>query len=274
MPPATLKPTNPALWHIQSHGREVHPAGKLYWWDNAKRATEDTAVIQLCVSGTILYRDHHGDRPVPPGTLMLFQHGNPVLYGQPTPLTTPHTCRWIGLHGAGLSQHLAALIARHGPLHHVGLVHPLVDQLERLIVMAQPGSQTRPTELASAIHHYVMNLHDHAEQQMLQKLSPVEQGIEALLAQPHQPRSLKEIAFEFNVSREHLSRTFQNRLGQSAHTFLAEAKRQRALALLRQTRLPLAEVARQAGYANTHSFARNIRNTTGQSPTDYRKTSS
>ncbi len=261
---------NGALWHIRGHGRETHPAGRTYWWDNT-RLPRGGGVVQLTLAGEIVHRAPSGEQPAGAGTFLLFNYGENSAYGHPGPLRHPYVCRWLSLFGAGVAEHLQALIARHGPVHHVGLDHPLVAQHDRLIDLAHPRHPAEPTEMASDIHHFVMGLHDLAELRLKEKLAPVDMAVQSILRRPHQPRSLKEIAAHFGVSREHLSRTFRQTVGRSAYDVLAEAKCRRALSLLKQTRLPIAEVARQAGYANPHSLARHVRDATGHAPTTYRE---
>lgn len=258
------------LWEIEAYGRETHPVGKTYWWDLAERPRGGHAIVQLAAAGTIRLRSAGQERPVLPGSLMLLFPGDDVQYGQPEALTEPYRCRWVNVRGAGLAKHLRSITDRHGPVLRPGLAHPLVDQVEQLIVLAAADRPAPPTSLASAVHHFVMSLHDFADDRFHQQLRPVEQAIELIYTRPHQTWSLKEVAAQHGVSREHLSRLFQDRVGQSAQSFLNEARRGRALALLKHTRLPLAEVARQAGYANVHTLGRQVRTATGFSPTAYR----
>lgn len=269
MSPSNPKLDPPALWHVRGHGREKHAAGRTYWWDNT-RLPPGGSVVQFTRSGHIDLHDDDGTHRVNPGTFLLFNYGDDTAYGQQTPLPQTYVCQWVSLFGAGVADHIHALIARHGPIHQVGLHHPLVDLHDQLIDLASPESVVEPTLLAGHIHHFVMNLYDVAELRFKEKLTPVQIAVQSILRRPHQPLSLKEIAAEFEVSREHLSRVFRQTVGRSAHDVLAEAKCQRALSLLQQTRLPIAEVARQAGYANLHSLARHVRDSTGYSPTGYR----
>lgn len=257
------------LWHIRGHGRELHPAGRRYWWKNT-RVSPGGSVVQFTQSGEIQYRDSTGTLSVGPGTFLLFNYGDSSMYGNPEPLKKCYACHWLSFFGAGVVDHLRSLIARHGPIHHVGLDHPLVDEHNRLIDLATRHHEIEPTKLAGEIHHFVMGLHDRAERRLKEQLTPVEMAIQSILRRPHQPMSLKEIAAHFGVSREHLSRTFRQHVGRAAHDVLAEAKCQQALSLLKQTHLPIAEVARQAGYASPHNLARHVRQATGHSPTAYR----
>ncbi|MEL7089492.1 MAG: AraC family transcriptional regulator, partial [Planctomycetota bacterium] len=250
---------------------EHYRAGKSYWWNNAERAEDGLAVVQLITAGSIILRDPRGDHRVDRGEIIVFFHGDETEYGQPEPLPYPMSCRWVGLRGAGLIEHLRTLVRRHGPILKCGIEHPLADELERVMVLADPQRPAAPTRVSVVIYQFVMNLYDLAEQRLLQQLTPVEQAIQAILRHPHQPWSLKEVSAQYGVSREHFSRMFQKHIGQTAHQFLADAKQHRALALLRQTRLPLAEIARQAGYTSAHSLARHVRELTGLSPTIYRQ---
>ncbi|MEM6854821.1 MAG: AraC family transcriptional regulator [Planctomycetota bacterium] len=270
MPPLSPASDASTLWHVRGHGHETHAVGRRYWWSNT-RVPAGGSVVQFTRAGRIDLHDGRGQHPVGPGTFLLFNYGDNTSYGQRRPLRETYVCQWASLFGAGVVEHLRALIHRHGPIHHVGLDHPLVEQHDRLIDMAGPESGIEPTELAGHIHHFVMGLYDVADLRFQAQRSPVQQAVQSILRRPHQPMSLKEIAAQFGVSREHLSRVFRQTVGRSAHDVLAEAKCQRALSLLEQTRLPIGEVARQAGYSSLHHLARHVHDATGIAPTAYRQ---
>ena len=72
-------------------------------------------------------------------------------------------------------------------------------------------------------------------------------------------------------SREHLARRVAERLGVPPATWLARVRLERALALLRDTALPVAAIARQCGFGSTHTLARRVRAATGRSPRGLRR---
>ncbi|MEZ6190416.1 MAG: AraC family transcriptional regulator [Phycisphaerales bacterium] len=238
--------------------------------DNARRVADGMVVAQLTVRGTIIWRSAHAEHEVGPGTLMIFAHGDPIYYGQPKPLAEPYGCRWIGLQGSGLAQHMQSFVKRFGAMHAIGIEHPLIDLMDRIIVSATSERIVEETVIAADIHRFIMSLYDYGEQRLRQQLAPVDQAIESILQRPYQPRSLKEIAHAHGVSREHLSRRFVEVAGRLAKDVLAEARVRHGVMLLEQTRLTLSEVARQAGYANYHSFARQIKQFTKKAPSAYR----
>ena len=120
--------------------------------------------------------------------------------------------------------------------------------------------------MAAAVHTFILHLFDHAESHLMQRLSPVEQAIDHIVRQPYGPLTLDQIAARFGCSREHLGRAFRERTGQSPGAYLADARRRRALRLLRETDLPLSAVAEQSGFATVHTLARHIRRVTGVAP--------
>lgn len=259
-----------ALWRVGSFGRQVAPAGRPFWWDNRNRVPADQVIIQGTFAGSIVLHERGQEHTVGPGQLLIFQYGEPTAYGRQEPLREPFRTAWVGLRGAGVTEHLTAFRQRHGSVRDLGLDSPLLVELDALISLAEPQAGTPPTELAVAAFTFVMHLFEHAERGRMQTLSPVEQAIESILRQPHAPLSLEQIAAKFGCSREHLSRSFQERVGSPPVAYLAEARRRRALRLLQETDLPLAAVAEQSGYATVHTLARHVREATGASPTELR----
>ncbi|MEM6458844.1 MAG: AraC family transcriptional regulator [Planctomycetota bacterium] len=271
MSPSPPLPSDRTLWHITGHGRERHPAGKRYHFDNARRADDGTVAVQLTRGGRITFRDAESTRRVAAGSIMMFRFGSETVYGHDGPLPVAYGCTWVTLNGAGLAEHLGLLARQAGPILEPGLDHPLADAVERLRVLAEPERRPTPVREAAEIQRFVIDLFEFAEDRLGREMPPADRAVRQLLRLPYRPWSLKQLAAEHGISREHLSRRFAQRVGRPAQPWLNEARRRRALALLRQTRLPLAEVARQAGYANAHSFARHVRHATGLSPTAYRR---
>jgi AraC-like DNA-binding protein len=85
-------------------------------------------------------------------------------------------------------------------------------------------------------------------------------------------RSFEELADAVKVS----PRTLRRRLADARVSFsklLEEARRDRAVALLRSPRMSTKDVAQQVGYSNVANFMRAFRRWTGKTPAAYRRTS-
>jgi len=91
--------------------------------------------------------------------------------------------------------------------------------------------------------------------------------IEANLTQALTVGELAEVAA---LSEFHLARMFRLSFGLPPHAWIAQARLDRARALLRDTALPLAEVAARCGYADVSHFSHRFRGSVGASPNRYR----
>lgn len=87
-----------------------------------------------------------------------------------------------------------------------------------------------------------------------------------------QPLDVPTLAAVAHMSPAHFSRTFATTFGETPHRYLQRRRIERAMALLRQTRLPVTEVAREVGYESLGTFGRTFRSVVGASPGDYRAT--
>ena len=87
---------------------------------------------------------------------------------------------------------------------------------------------------------------------------------------PAQIRSVADLAAAAGYGPDHLAELFKRHLGTTPAKFLIGARLDRARHLLRHSGLPVAGVARAAGYARAGYFARQFRAATGMTPGEYR----
>ncbi len=86
-----------------------------------------------------------------------------------------------------------------------------------------------------------------------------------------QPVTLGDLAREAALSEYHFARMFRISFGAAPHAWIAGRRIERARALLRNTALPLAEVAAQCGYANATHFSHRFREALGVAPNAFRR---
>ncbi len=271
--PIFQPPEAHVLWRATSFGRQRLPPGRPYWWVNAARQPPGTAIVQLTHAGQAVLDDAAGRHPAPPGSVMLFVYGEPTQYGRVDPQGPTYACQWVNLRGAGLVEHIDALRQRHGPVLQLPGFDRVAAEMDDLTALIDPGSPQHLDDIvahAAAAQGFVRLLFELSQQSLRQASSPVEWAVDQVMRQPTRPWSLKQYADHFGVSREHLSRTFRQRTGRPAHAWLADARLKAALRLLRETDLPIRQVARQTGYHSPHHLARCIRAATSKPPTQVR----
>lgn len=100
------------------------------------------------------------------------------------------------------------------------------------------------------------------------RLSPLLQAVHSDLAAPW---TLENMAARAGMSRSAFARHFRARVGDTPLNHLTGWRIQRARALLRESRLPLAEVAARVGYDSDAAFQRAFKRLTGLPPGEYRR---
>lgn len=95
-------------------------------------------------------------------------------------------------------------------------------------------------------------------------------AIEERLREGAAPPTLDDLARLCGLSRRQLMRAFRQETGQTVGAYVQRVLLDRARALLRETDLPIAEIARQSGFASPTSFATAFRRAQGHPPRTYR----
>ncbi|MEI9998096.1 MAG: helix-turn-helix domain-containing protein [Verrucomicrobiota bacterium] len=86
-----------------------------------------------------------------------------------------------------------------------------------------------------------------------------------------EPLGVKELAHEAGMSREHFSRIFAAHTGETPTAFLRRLRLEEAGVLLRDTRLPLHEVAMRSGFYSARHLMRTFQRVHGTAPSQVRQ---
>src|SRR5476649_704835 len=81
---------------------------------------------------------------------------------------------------------------------------------------------------------------------------------------------VQRLARVSGVSEAHFARSFRDAFGVPPHRYLLTRRIERAKALLRDTDLPIIEIAFQTGWNSLGTFGRTFRDITGESPSQLR----
>ena len=89
-------------------------------------------------------------------------------------------------------------------------------------------------------------------------------------AASHEQWPVQRLARVSCVSEAHCARCFRQAFGLPPHRYLLTRRIERASALLRDTDLPIIEIAFQSGWKSLGTFGRTFRDVTGESPGELR----
>jgi transcriptional regulator GlxA family with amidase domain len=89
-------------------------------------------------------------------------------------------------------------------------------------------------------------------------------------AASHEEWPVRRLARVSHVSEAHFARSFKDAFGVPPHRYLLTRRIERAKTLLRDTDLPILEIALQTGWNSLGTFGRTFRDVTGESPREVR----
>ena len=89
-------------------------------------------------------------------------------------------------------------------------------------------------------------------------------------AASHEAWPVQRLARVSGVSQAHFARSFRDAFGAPPHRYLLTRRIERAKTLLRDTDLPVTEIAFQTGWESLGTFGRTFRDVTGESPSQLR----
>jgi transcriptional regulator GlxA family with amidase domain len=94
---------------------------------------------------------------------------------------------------------------------------------------------------------------------------------DAIDAASHEEWPIARLARVSGVSQAHFARSFKEAFGAPPHRYLLTRRIERAKALLRDTDLPITDIAFQTGWNSLGTFGRIFRDVTGESPSELRR---
>lgn len=107
----------------------------------------------------------------------------------------------------------------------------------------------------------------HVDPELLRRLLRARDRIDAA---SDKDWSVQQLAKVSCVSQAHFARAFKDAFGVPPHRYLLTRRIERATALLRDTDLPITDIAFQTGWKSLGTFGRTFHDITGESPGDVR----
>ncbi|BDI29044.1 hypothetical protein CCAX7_10950 [Capsulimonas corticalis] len=223
------------------------------------------------LSGRGVYEDNTGAYPVPAGTGFLVEKDNPYAsYYYPPDATEPWQYLGFDFHGLAAHAMTRALIHNYGSVYKLSPETPII---KRLLAYEADGYRVTNIHVSDAAQLVIeLMLALMAAARTTEDTDPaielVRRAVTMLSGDEEIP--IQNVARELGVSREHLSRCFQRRLGVSPRQFCFEQRIRRACFLLKNTDTPIKTIAAQLGYSDYANFMHAFRQVMQMTPSDFR----
>ncbi len=189
---------------------------------------------------------------------------------------------WLLCHCEECVVNLAALLGLSSPAvsHHLKILKE-----SGLIISRREGKEvyytaadTPRTKLLHGVIEDIFEMDCPTEEQFTEshgydsQIGAVTQVHSLLVSDLTRRYTIEELAGRFHLSATTLKTEFKRVFGRPIAAYMKEYRMNEAARLLRQTDLPIGEIAARVGYENGSKFTQAFRDVRGTLPKDYRKT--
>lgn len=185
-------------------------------------------------------------------------------------------CRFLTDTGTPLAEVFPALtIVRDEEILRHPWLKTTLDQLSAEYLSQQPGSELVVDKLTEIVIVELIRINfcRAKDSPFIRALNDkqISRALQLLHEKPDQAWTLENLAAEIAMSRAAFAKRFKELVGRPMFEYLTGLRIQRAKEMLRESSLPLYEIASRVGYESDLSFTKTFKKHTGTTPIRYRK---
>ncbi len=129
----------------------------------------------------------------------------------------------------------------------------------------------RAVEKAVLLLNPKENFDEDVEESAITAEEVIELIHDAILTKYRENIKISDFAEKYFFSREYLSKLYKNKYGLGIYEDLSRIRMERAMALLRDPRIRIQDIAARVGFTDNNYFSKAFRKYTGLTPSEYRK---
>lgn len=228
-----------------------------YFWHQLLICTEGSGVLET--DGQV--------QALAAGDVFFLPAGCPHAYHGDEPLWD---VRWLTLDGTGVE----ALLVQLGltrPVLLRGCASAFLTVYERVLGELAADRLQGPYTCSALMYSMLMEIHCQLLRQGNAESRVLAAVVHLIDDEYGRDLSLTEMARHAGVTPQHLCRLFRRTMRMRPVEYLTQRRVQAAQEMIRTGNLPLAEIARQTGFASPGYFSTVFRRCVGMSPGEYRR---
>jgi len=242
-----------------------------YQWNCTGRGNVPFVILQYTLKGRGSFSQHGKMYDIPAGSAFISLLPEPARYGYPPSSDEPWTFCWLNFFGE-LSLNLwGRLRERFGPVIHLPLQSDAGLQLVSLAKRVEARNFADRYEAGAEAYSFYTNCWRELAQPRRHPVDPVSAVLHVCRNHFRDPVSVKELAAQCNLSREHFSRVFKSIKGIPPAEFLRNQRLQAATEMLQSTPIPVKEVALRTGFSSARQLMKSFARIHGETPQQYRR---
>jgi len=246
-------------------GREVQHRGR-YDWTCEGRGAIPFVILQYTLSGEGKFQAAGATYDVPAGSAFIAFVPERARYFHPPEAAEPWTFCWLNFYNRFGIQMWKNLRTRFGPVIKLPPTSTAGMNLVRLTRLVEQRKFADRFEASRESYAFYMSCWRQLSQPTQAGDTAVAAAVQYCREHFRDPMSVKELAGQNHMSREHFSRLFKGQAGVSPGGFLRAQRLQAASELMSRSTLPLKEIALRCGFYSTRQFIKAYRKAHGVSP--------
>jgi len=250
--------------------KEIVSKSRYHWncWD---RGSSPFVILQWTLSGEGIFEGRQGRFRVPTDHAFIAVVPERSTYYYPPEHREPWVFSWLNFYGALACDLFRKLQAEFGPVIPLASRGAAAASLRRLL--NQASRTESPDRFLTSLHAYSFVLEWWREASQPTGSPEDRLGRALRFSREHfrEPLGVKELANEAGMSREHFSRIFTERTGETPSACLQRLRMNEATIFIRETDLPLREIAMRSGFYSERHLMRTFQRVHGLNPSQYRR---
>lgn len=245
-----------------------------YRWNCHDRGAEPFVILQWTHSGEGVYENNRRAQRVLKDHAFLAIVTERSSYYYPPDGREPWVFSWINWYGNFACNLFRKFQERFGSVIPLSPRGGAAAALRRLLKPAIRTAAQDRSQVSMDAYAFALEWWREAAAPMRGSENRLSRAVQFCRQHFREPLGVKEIAHEAGMSREHFSRIFIKEMDQPPATFLRHLRVNEAALLLRETELPLREIAMRSGFYSARHLMRTFQRVHRLGPAAYRRKNS
>ncbi len=223
-------------------------------------------ILQCSLEGEGFFRVGETEHRVSEGSALVSLLPEDATYGYPTGARKPWTFCWLNCYGDFSLRLWRSFRETFGPVAPLPSSSPAGLALRHLIHAVSHHKAGSHYAISEQAYRFVMCWWEQLSCPRESRRDTVAAVIRSCCDHYRDPISVKELAVQSNLSREHFTRIFRQKLGVSPGIYLRRRRLKAARDLLRSASLPLQEIALRSGFFSARQLSKAFQREYGKLP--------
>ena len=237
-----------------------------YDWHCQGRGLVPFVILQYSLAGLGRFRIGGASYDVPAESAFIAILPERARYFYPPDAREPWAFCWLNFYNSLGVNLWKRLRNRFGPVIHLPATSSAGLNLVRLVRLIENRTFADRFEASQEAYAFYMSCWRQLSHPAQTGNGAVAAAIQYCREHFRDPISIKELAGQSDLSREHFSRLFKEQAGISPGSFLRTQRLEAASGLLAGSALPLKEIALRCGFSSARQFVNAFRKSRGKLP--------